>query len=67
MKQLILNEIIRFLEVKQLVFENAEIIDNSEILINDCIWSLKLGGKIIFCGNRCSFADSKHLAAEFVA
>jgi len=67
MKQLILNEIIRSIEVKQLVLENAEIIDKVEILVNDCIGALKSGGKIIFCGNGGSFADSQHLAAEFVS
>jgi D-sedoheptulose 7-phosphate isomerase len=28
---------------------------------------LKTGGKIIFCGNGGSFADSQHLAAEFIS
>ena len=67
MKQLILNEIIRSIGVKQLVLENAKIIDKVEILVNDCIGALKSGGKIIFCGNGGSFADSQHLAAEFVS
>jgi len=31
-----------------------------------CISSLKKGGKIIFCGNGGSAADSQHLAAELV-
>ena len=28
---------------------------------------MKSGGKIIFCGNGGSFADSQHLAAEFIS
>lgn len=67
MKQLILNEITRSIEVKQLVLENTEIIEKVEKLVNDCIGALKSGGKIIFCGNGGSFADSQHLAAEFVS
>ena len=38
-----------------------------EKLVDDCLISLKSGGKIIFCGNGGSFADSQHLAAEFVS
>jgi len=67
MKHLILKEIIRSIEVKQLVLENAEIIDKVEKLVYDCIEVLKSGGKIVFCGNGGSFADSQHLAAEFVS
>ena len=33
----------------------------------ECIKSLKNGGKIIFCGNGGSFADSQHLTAEFIS
>lgn len=32
-----------------------------------CVTSLKGGGKILFCGNGGSAADSQHLAAEFVS
>lgn len=67
MKQLILDEITRSIEVKQLVLENAEIINTVENLVNDCLTALQSGGKIIFCGNGGSFADSQHLAAEFVS
>ena len=31
-----------------------------------CAASLKAGGKVMFCGNGGSAADSQHLAAEFV-
>ena len=36
-------------------------------LANAAILALKSGRKIIFCGNGGSFADSIHLAAEFVS
>ena len=35
--------------------------------MKDCLKSLNNGGKVIFCGNGGSFADSQHLAAEFVS
>ena len=49
------------------VLNNTNIISQLETLVNDCISSLENGGKIIFCGNGGSFADSQHLAAEFVS
>ncbi len=36
-------------------------------IANICIESLNSGGKIIFCGNGGSAADSQHLAAELVS
>ena len=43
---------------------------SQEIQINYCIKSIykniKLGGKILFCGNGGSAADAQHLAAEFL-
>jgi D-sedoheptulose 7-phosphate isomerase len=38
-----------------------------EELVSECIKSLKNAGKIIFCGNGGSFADSQHLTAEFIS
>jgi D-sedoheptulose 7-phosphate isomerase len=67
MKELIRAEINKSIEVKQEVLKNSEIISQIEKLVNDCITSLKSGGKVIFCGNGGSFADSQHLAAEFVS
>ena len=67
MKELILNEINKSIEVKRLVLANNEIISKVDKLVNDCLESIKSGGKIIFCGNGGSFADSQHLAAEFVS
>jgi D-sedoheptulose 7-phosphate isomerase len=67
MKELIRAEIIKSIEVKQEVLNNSEIISQIEKLVNDCLTSLKSGGKVIFCGNGGSFADSQHLAAEFVS
>ena len=33
--------------------------------ISACVQSLQAGGKLMFCGNGGSAADSQHLAAEF--
>lgn len=67
MKELIRSEINKSIEVKQEVLKNSEIISQIEKLVDDCLSSLKSGGKVIFCGNGGSFADSQHLAAEFVS
>ena len=36
-------------------------------LAERCLESLRSGGKVIFAGNGGSFADSQHLAAEFIS
>ena len=67
MKELIIKEIEKSIEVKTSVLNNSIIIEQLNSLVNNCIKSLKSGGKIIFCGNGGSFADSQHLAAEFIS
>ena len=67
MKELIIKEIKKSIEVKTSVLNNNTIIEQLNSLVNNCIQSLKSGGKIIFCGNGGSFADSQHLAAEFIS
>jgi len=67
MKNLIQEEIRKSIDVKNVVLNSEHIINQINNLVNDCIVSLKKGGKIIFCGNGGSFADSQHLAAEFIS
>lgn len=67
MKELIKAEVQKSIEVKQDVLNNSKIISQLEKLVDDCLTSLRSGGKVIFCGNGGSFADSQHLAAEFVS
>ena len=67
MKQLIKTEIQNSIAIKNKVLKDAKIISQLENLVNDCLGSLRSGGKIIFCGNGGSFADSQHLAAEFIS
>ena len=67
MKNRIINEINKSIEVKNLVLNDSKIISKIELMVKKSIESLKIGGKIIFCGNGGSFGDSQHLAAEFVS
>ena len=67
MKELIRKEIQNSIDIKIELLNNSEIISQIELLVKKCLESLKKGGKIIFCGNGGSFADSQHLAAEFVS
>ncbi len=41
-------------------------IDQISIAAEQCIKSIKSGGKVLFCGNGGSAADSAHLSAELV-
>lgn len=67
MIEFIQTEIRKSIDAKQQVLKSKEIITQIRSLVNKCANSLKNGGKIIFCGNGGSFADSQHLAAEFVS
>ena len=60
-------EILESIEVKQLLMNSPENLKVLEKLVKECIKSLNDGGKIIFCGNGGSFADSQHLTAEFIS
>ena len=67
MIELIKAEIKKSIDVKHQVLQSREILTQLGVLVNECLKSLNNGGKIIFCGNGGSFADSQHLAAEFVS
>ena len=60
-------EILESIEAKQLLLDSSDNLKLIEELVIECIKSLKNGGKIIFCGNGGSFADSQHLTAEFIS
>lgn len=53
------------LKIKQQLLNDLELMDLIVNLANKCIDTLRVGGKIIFCGNGGSFADAQHLSAEF--
>ena len=67
MKELIRQEIIKSIRVKEKVLGDLELMATFESLVDVCLVSLGAGGKVIFCGNGGSFADAQHLAAEFVS
>ena len=61
------DEIQKSILVKSDIIKNAKLLSEIENLTNEILQSIKNGGKIIFCGNGGSFADSQHLSAEFVS
>jgi D-sedoheptulose 7-phosphate isomerase len=52
------------IELKQRILESPQIIEQIQSITDDCVKSLRNGGKILFCGNGGSAADAQHLAAE---
>ncbi|MDA9160671.1 D-sedoheptulose 7-phosphate isomerase [Flavobacteriaceae bacterium] len=67
MSNRIINEIKESIKVKSDIIKDPSLLIMIESLANEILKSIKNGGKIIFCGNGGSFADSQHLAAEFVS
>jgi D-sedoheptulose 7-phosphate isomerase len=53
--------------VKHALMSDEELIGQLQVLAENCLVSLKAGGKIIFAGNGGSFADAQHLSAEFTS
>jgi D-sedoheptulose 7-phosphate isomerase len=54
-------------QVHQALASNDELHAQLAELADWCVEALRNGGKILFAGNGGSFADSQHLAAEFVS
>ena len=63
----IISEIEESIKVKSDIKNNKSLILKIESSANEILSSINNGGKIMFCGNGGSFADSQHLAAEFVS
>ena len=55
------------IEVKSQIVTDRKLINQVAELAKACVKSLKIGGKIIFCGNGGSFADAQHLSAELTS
>ncbi|MCW7466195.1 D-sedoheptulose-7-phosphate isomerase [Leptospira levettii] len=53
--------------VKEAIYQSEIILKQINELAELCLQSLKADGKVIFAGNGGSFADSQHLAAEFIS
>jgi D-sedoheptulose 7-phosphate isomerase len=67
MKNFILEEYQKTKNLFERILENKILLLEIEKITNVCFESLKNGGKIMFCGNGGSAADSQHLAAELVS
>ncbi|TGM31720.1 SIS domain-containing protein [Leptospira biflexa] len=55
------------IDVKKAIYDSDHILKQIAGLADLCLQALKAGGKVIFAGNGGSFADSQHLAAEFIS
>ena len=55
------------IKVKQTLLADSVLLGELQQLAENCLTSLKAGGKIIFAGNGGSFADAQHLSAEFTS
>ena len=64
---MIKKEIQDSIEVKQKILNDNKLITQIENIANECLSSLKNGGKIILAGNGGSFADAQHISAEFTS
>ena len=60
-------EISESIETKQKLLGSTELLAKIQEAVELSLIALRNGGKIIFCGNGGSFADSQHLAAEFIS
>jgi D-sedoheptulose 7-phosphate isomerase len=61
------DEISASIDVKVLLKADDSLIARIATLAEECAAALRLGGKIMFCGNGGSFADAQHLSAEFTS
>ena len=55
------------LEVTKLIFDDSDLLNQVEIIIQEIILTLKNNNKILFFGNGGSAADSQHMSGEFVS
>lgn len=67
MSEVVKSEIRASIETKQKILEEQYLLKQISSLAFECLAVLQNGGKVIFAGNGGSFADSQHLAAEFVS
>ena len=67
MQNYILEEYQKTKNLFEKILNDKKFLLKIEEIANICYESLKNGGKIMFCGNGGSAADSQHLAAELVS
>ena len=61
---MIKEHILKSINVKQKLSEDAVFLSKIEQIANDMVNCYNNGGKVLFCGNGGSAADAQHLAAE---
>lgn len=64
---MIITEIKETISTMESLMKDSELLETIEVIGSKCVGSLKSGGKIMFCGNGGSAADSQHLSAELVS
>ena len=67
MYPLLKSSIIDSFEVTKLIFDNSDLLEEVENIIQEIISTLKNKNKILFFGNGGSAADSQHMSGEFVS
>lgn len=64
MKNKITDFIKQSLEARENLLKETELHSRVSDVIDECVKTLKNGGRILFCGNGGSASDAQHLAAE---
>ncbi len=64
---MIITEIKETISTMESLIKDNDLLETIEVIGSKCVDSLKSGGKIMFCGNGGSAADSQHLSAELVS
>ena len=67
MLQIIQDEVIQTRDVMQRIIDDTNSLKKAEAIVDQCVLSLRSGGKILLAGNGGSAADAQHLAAELVS
>ena len=65
--EVVKNVILQSIEVKKSILSNPVLIEKIILVADECVQSIRNGGKILFCGNGGSFADAQHLSAELTS
>lgn len=60
------HEVSKTVELMNVILADTALMQTVEDIAADCAQSVRLGGKVMFCGNGGSAGDSQHLAAEMV-
>ena len=62
----LIKELSASIEALDFCRSSEPLLDTIDIIIQECVTALSLGGKLIFIGNGGSAADAQHMAAEYV-